>query len=39
MALRAVSYTHLETIMGVGQLARDGMKETDDEIIKLMIQN
>ncbi len=28
-----------ETIMGVGQLARDGMKETDDEIIKLMIQN
>lgn len=28
-----------ETIMGVGQLARDGMKETDDEIIRLMIQN
>lgn len=28
-----------ETIMGVGQLARDGMRETDDEIIKLMIQN
>lgn len=28
-----------ETIIGVGQLARDGMKETDDEIIKLMINN
>ena len=28
-----------ETIMGVGQLARDGMKETDDEIIRLMIDN
>lgn len=28
-----------ETIMGVGQLARDGMKETDDEIIRLMINN
>ena len=28
-----------ETIMGVGHLARDGMKKTDDEIIRLMIQN
>lgn len=28
-----------ETIMGVGYLARDGMKKTDDEIIRLMIQN
>ena len=28
-----------ETIMGVGHLARDGMKKTDDEIIRLMFQN
>ena len=28
-----------KTMEGIGQLARDGMKECDDEIIRLMIQS
>lgn len=28
-----------DTIIGVGHLARDGMKETDEEIIKMMMKN
>ena len=38
-AQRIVGDSIEKTMEGIGQLARDGMKECDDEIIRLMIQS